>query len=574
MIKKTHSWKSIFSKLGFGILILFLFVYAQCPTVIPPEGDRLPPDPGEAGKATIAGIDSDNDGVRDELQRYIALTYPDDEETQKALTDYVIAYQDFVLELDDKEATIRNAEAMKQAMICVFCARQTQDDTFEVLAEMKGKIFNTADRVEAYISAEKHLGGITFSISPSEDQCARCQGQDTISRTSVLSETLSERGRCPGDDFDVAIYFGNGVSNSLEDAVESMKMLQKRFGDETANGEKIKYSISYNENEKWYLQLLEVYRQKNFDYAECFFKFIKDSSLAPEWYKSAYKDILTEASNKNYINDVYLRSHVSQYLADIFEGKKVIVVAHSQGNFYANEAHKRVYADSQVKTKSFGILAVGTPSGYVAGGGYHTTLEEDKVILGVRLLYPFGVLDPNTNNSQLYEPLGHMFIKSYLNGDISGPKIIRQIRNTIEQLDEPPEEANQGIITVTLTWGSQPDVDLHVYEPNGSHVFYGNPQGTSGYLDVDDTSGYGPEHYYADCETLQTGTYQIGVNYYYGERPETAIIQVHAHNIYREYRVHLSQAVGPYGDNSPIMFAQIQVTLDENDYFVFDVSGY
>src|SRR5216683_231714 len=36
----------------------------------------LPPDPGAAGKATLQGIDSDGDGVRDDIQRYIALTYP------------------------------------------------------------------------------------------------------------------------------------------------------------------------------------------------------------------------------------------------------------------------------------------------------------------------------------------------------------------------------------------------------------------------------------------------------------------------------------------------------------------
>jgi len=38
------------------------------PTTIPVV---LPPDPGEAGKATLTGIDVDRDGVRDDLQRYI-----------------------------------------------------------------------------------------------------------------------------------------------------------------------------------------------------------------------------------------------------------------------------------------------------------------------------------------------------------------------------------------------------------------------------------------------------------------------------------------------------------------------
>jgi len=46
------------------------------PSDVPKTGSSsvLPPNPGEAGKATLQGIDSDNDGVRDDIQRYIALT--------------------------------------------------------------------------------------------------------------------------------------------------------------------------------------------------------------------------------------------------------------------------------------------------------------------------------------------------------------------------------------------------------------------------------------------------------------------------------------------------------------------
>jgi hypothetical protein len=40
------------------------------------SGSALPPDPGEAGKQTMLGIDSDGDGIRDDVQRYIYLTYP------------------------------------------------------------------------------------------------------------------------------------------------------------------------------------------------------------------------------------------------------------------------------------------------------------------------------------------------------------------------------------------------------------------------------------------------------------------------------------------------------------------
>lgn len=560
MRKMNQNRRSTFTKLATVTLILLIFIYAKCPTVIPPESGALPPDPGEAGKATIAGIDSDNDGVRDELQRYIALTYPGDEYTQKALTNYVTAYQDFILELDDKEATIKNAEAMKEAMVCVFCARRAQDDAFEVLGDIEGETLNTADRILAYLKAEKHLGGMTFAISPSEEQCAICQELDPTSHISQTARTSP--GKCPK--FDISIYFVNGMLNFHNGATASMKALQDKFGDEIGEEKKIKYDLSYNSFEIDPRALfVELLLQKGFDDWRFVAKYLNGLMDAPEWIENLLFEAVSKATAAtSYVIDSDLRQHINNYKTDLLEGKKVVLVAHSQGNFYANEACSLINSDS------IATVAVATPAHYIAKGFYYTTLERDKIIK----LIPS--LPANTKNSQRYEWTGHSFIKSYLEGDISGPKIINQIRSTIEKLKDPIEEAHQGIITVTLTWGSQPDVDLHVYEPDGSHVFYGYPQGTSGYLDIDDTSGYGPEHYYAKCENLQTGTYRIGVNYYDGDRPETAVIQVRAHNQHREYKKLLASALGPDGDNSPTTVADVIVTLDERGYFKFDIKSY
>ena len=46
---------------------------------------ELPPDPGAAGKATLEGIDADGDGLRDDLQRFIAISYPDSGRTRAGL---------------------------------------------------------------------------------------------------------------------------------------------------------------------------------------------------------------------------------------------------------------------------------------------------------------------------------------------------------------------------------------------------------------------------------------------------------------------------------------------------------
>ncbi|HEX7640792.1 MAG TPA: DUF2135 domain-containing protein [Burkholderiaceae bacterium] len=72
----------------------------------------------------------------------------------------------------------------------------------------------------------------------------------------------------------------------------------------------------------------------------------------------------------------------------------------------------------------------------------------------------------------------------------------------------------QARLRVVLMWDTDgTDLDLHVISPDGEHVWYGNrtsPNG--GALDVDVTTGYGPE-IYANPSPM-TGVYHVYVNYY------------------------------------------------------------
>ncbi len=63
----------------------------------------LPPDPGEAGKATLVGIDSNNDGVRDDLEREIVYMYPQNEEIRRVLRAEVKKIQDVIVTEGDHE---------------------------------------------------------------------------------------------------------------------------------------------------------------------------------------------------------------------------------------------------------------------------------------------------------------------------------------------------------------------------------------------------------------------------------------------------------------------------------------
>jgi uncharacterized protein YfaP (DUF2135 family) len=72
-------------------------------------------------------------------------------------------------------------------------------------------------------------------------------------------------------------------------------------------------------------------------------------------------------------------------------------------------------------------------------------------------------------------------------------------------------------VRVVLSWNTdQTDLDLHVITPDGQHCFYGNRVLDNGAaLDVDVTSGYGPEIF--ESPVAQPGRYYVYVNYYGGQ---------------------------------------------------------
>jgi uncharacterized protein YfaP (DUF2135 family) len=86
----------------------------------------------------------------------------------------------------------------------------------------------------------------------------------------------------------------------------------------------------------------------------------------------------------------------------------------------------------------------------------------------------------------------------------------------------------QARLRVLLSWDSDgTDVDLHVITPSGEHSWYGQRViAGGGALDVDVTTGYGPEIF--SHPAPEKGLYQVYVNYYgagYGVK-ELTIAQV------------------------------------------------
>ncbi|MEK9147642.1 MAG: hypothetical protein AAB593_01910 [Patescibacteria group bacterium] len=67
-------------------------------------GENLPPDPGVDADKTIAGIDSNKNGIRDDVELAIFKEYPDSAKTRAALLQYALALQmEFTQPIVNKE---------------------------------------------------------------------------------------------------------------------------------------------------------------------------------------------------------------------------------------------------------------------------------------------------------------------------------------------------------------------------------------------------------------------------------------------------------------------------------------
>lgn len=132
---------------------------AVAPVVATATAPSLPPEPGAAGLATLQGVDSDNDGVRDDIQRYIALTYPQSQKTRAALTQFATAAQQGILDAANGSPTDDDRTKITQAQECLsyisdpITAKNVKNNLRQLL-------LNTEARTDAWLAFNASLGGL------------------------------------------------------------------------------------------------------------------------------------------------------------------------------------------------------------------------------------------------------------------------------------------------------------------------------------------------------------------------------------------------------------------------------
>ncbi|MHB1656778.1 MAG: hypothetical protein ACYCSZ_10480 [Burkholderiales bacterium] len=243
----------------------------------------------------------------------------------------------------------------------------------------------------------------------------------------------------------------------------------------------------------------------------------------------------------------------------------LLLVAHSQGSLFLNQAYDHILPS----VRPNGVAAVQIAPASPTLRGPYVLANIDLVINALRIQGNSTVPANNiTLPVSVADLTGHALTGTYL--DPARPtraQVVNLINSGLASLAQPiPSNAVQGAFTITLTWTGLGNEDLHVYEPDGTHVYYANMKGDTGYLDANNLYGYGPEYYFASCDpsVLQTGTYQISINNFNGANNETATVQVatpYAGNFF-SWQINTGSTMGLAGNLNPIPVLTVDVSKD------------
>ena len=146
-------------------------IEAQKITLADVDGTNLPPQPYEPeNDATVAGIDKNNNGIRDDVELAIFAKYPNSAKIRAAELQYALADQMILTTVFNTETWIVVAKQESRAYACVGETVPTKDITIlnAKIKEVDDLVFNNQARKNAQ---EKAYDFTTSYALPNTDLC-------------------------------------------------------------------------------------------------------------------------------------------------------------------------------------------------------------------------------------------------------------------------------------------------------------------------------------------------------------------------------------------------------------------
>lgn len=268
-------------------------------------------------------------------------------------------------------------------------------------------------------------------------------------RGSLSKQDLTVNTKVVG----VVVGFFNGVNATKKDAARHVKNIRSRFGDKTSSDHPIQYQLFYNDSYGLMLDLVETFDQRAAqiglgDRYDLFWDVVNGNRTNMERAiadtnggANAVSDMIAASAyiTARYLHDPIVRKKIKtsaehrkliDKLATKKSGQGLILLAHSQGNFYGLEAYDRAVS----RSKNVSIVHAAPPTDILKGA--YVLYAGDAIINSLR---PLGrVADSNVDPMSCYggcvDTFGHGFADVYFkSGTSAGEKTEQIVRAAIDR---------------------------------------------------------------------------------------------------------------------------------------------
>lgn len=297
----------------------------------------------------------------------------------------------------------------------------------------------------------------------------------------LLMNIVSAAPTCTTPEPSAIIYFGNGINTDRSSARSSLSRMAKELTNEY-NGQKLQYALAYNRTAGMATDLAQATAQSGVQNNKNILRWLNGKNLAPEWFLNWFDQYLFK---RNLDVAKETASHANFYLNDILHGKKVVVVSHSQGNFYVNEAKQLLARQLRNgKMSSFAIFGVAVPADNIDGGsGPYLTNHRDFIQKVPRSLPSNWKL--HHSDKTVADDLGpieaHLFNATYLSDDFDiKTALLAGIRSQIDGAARPAhscETFNASILSMVAgtylsTCGIEPKETINQIQITGTGMVF------------------------------------------------------------------------------------------------------
>lgn len=276
--------------------------------------------------------------------------------------------------------------------------------------------------------------------------------------TVIIFNASPALATCEGSG--TAITFGNGMFNDKKHAYKSVRALESILTSalNTDHNKKKTFNLAYKPSEQFFEQIFKVAAQKGITDFEEFWAWFYSIKKSPNWFLDEIEKKAAWFIKENRRSFTDYKEYFETLSDPILNGYNVILVSHSQGNFYANKAMRELpdYVDNGLMdsisgrrknnpnypkfSEIFANVQVATPVSETVDSSPYFTFHDDLIMLAVRKT--IGALPANIQSIGIGLPpmgdvFGHNFVDAYLRSDESRSKIVEAIKQAHSKLRYP-----------------------------------------------------------------------------------------------------------------------------------------